>query len=162
MEMLHLQCLVLFLSNLGMELMTASQYNIGVKVLILNNSFQGMVRQWQDIFYEERYSGTEMVNPDFVKMAETAAIEGLPCWHGSEVDLGILEVSALHAIAATSLSTIPADIFGELVRQDDLIMNGIVFENGKALVPQGHGLGIELDLKALEKFKNGEIWEAKK
>ena len=60
-----------------MELMTASQYNIGVKVLILNNSFQGMVKQWQDIFYEERYSGTEMVNPDFVKMAESFNCKGL-------------------------------------------------------------------------------------
>ncbi|CAG8521197.1 4707_t:CDS:2 [Ambispora gerdemannii] len=54
----------------GMELATAAQYNIGVKVLILNNDFQGMVKQWQDLFYEERYSETRMVNPDFVKMAE--------------------------------------------------------------------------------------------
>lgn len=37
------------------ELATAAQYNIPVKVLILNNSFQGMVRQWQDLFYDERY-----------------------------------------------------------------------------------------------------------
>ena len=99
---------------------------------------------------------------DFISLAETAAIEGLPCWHGSEVDLGILEASALHAIAASSLSTIPADIFGELVRQDDLIKQGIVFEKGKALIPQGHGLGVELDHQALAKFKIGEIWEAKK
>jgi len=54
----------------GMELATASQYNIGVKVLILDNCFQGMVKQWQDLFYEERYSQTEMINPDFVKFAE--------------------------------------------------------------------------------------------
>jgi len=54
----------------GMELMTARQFNIGVKVLILNNEFQGMVKQWQDLFYEERYSGTVMKNPDFVKFAE--------------------------------------------------------------------------------------------
>ena len=61
----------------GMELMMASEYNIGVKVLILNNSFQGMVRQWQDLFYEERYSGTAMKNPDFVKMAESFDCKGL-------------------------------------------------------------------------------------
>ncbi|KAG9304161.1 hypothetical protein G9A89_019723 [Geosiphon pyriformis] len=57
-------------SMTGMELATAAQYNIGVKVLILNNDFQGMVKQWQDLFYEERYSQTKMVNPDFVKLAE--------------------------------------------------------------------------------------------
>ncbi|KAF9583562.1 Acetolactate synthase, mitochondrial, partial [Lunasporangiospora selenospora] len=61
----------------GMELATAAQYNIGVKVLILNNDFQGMVKQWQDLFYEERYSGTPMRNPDFVKMAESMHIRGL-------------------------------------------------------------------------------------
>lgn len=57
-------------SMTGMELMTASQFNIGVKVLILNNGFQGMVKQWQDLFYEKRYSSTRMTNPDFVKFAE--------------------------------------------------------------------------------------------
>ncbi|KAF9123741.1 Acetolactate synthase, mitochondrial [Mortierella sp. 14UC] len=61
----------------GMELATAAQYNIGVKVLILNNDFQGMVKQWQDLFYEERYSGTQMFNPDFVKLAESMNIKGL-------------------------------------------------------------------------------------
>ncbi|CAG8528222.1 5367_t:CDS:2 [Diversispora eburnea] len=55
----------------GMELATAVQFKIGVKVLILNNDFQGMVKQWQDLFYEERYSHTEMSNPDFVKLAES-------------------------------------------------------------------------------------------
>jgi acetolactate synthase-1/2/3 large subunit len=54
----------------GMELVTAAQYGVGVKVLILNNSFQGMVKQWQDLFYGKRYSNTAMSNPDFIKMAE--------------------------------------------------------------------------------------------
>ena len=54
----------------GMELVTAAQYGVGVKVLILNNSFQGMVKQWQDLFYGKRYSATAMVNPNFTKMAE--------------------------------------------------------------------------------------------
>jgi len=55
----------------GMELGTAAQFNIGVKVLVLNNEFQGMVKQWQDLFYEERYSATKQFNPDFVKFAES-------------------------------------------------------------------------------------------
>ena len=56
-------------SMTGMELMTASEFNVGCKVLLLNNSFQGMVKQWQDLFYEQRYSGTVMRNPDFVRFA---------------------------------------------------------------------------------------------
>lgn len=61
----------------AMEMATCAQYNIGVKILVLNNDFQGMVKQWQDLFYEERYSGTEMVNPDFVKFAESLRCKGL-------------------------------------------------------------------------------------
>jgi acetolactate synthase-1/2/3 large subunit len=64
-------------SMTGMELVTAAQYNIGVKVLILNNEFQGMVKQWQDLFYSGRYSATRMKNPDFVKMAEAMGCKGL-------------------------------------------------------------------------------------
>ncbi len=52
------------------ELGTIMQYKIGVKILVLNNSFLGMVRQWQQLFHEKRYSFTEMVNPNFVKIAE--------------------------------------------------------------------------------------------
>lgn len=55
----------------GMELMTASEFNVPVKVLILNNNFQGMVAQWQRLFYEHRFSGTRMKNPDFMKFAES-------------------------------------------------------------------------------------------
>ncbi|KAK3724171.1 Acetolactate synthase, mitochondrial [Vermiconidia calcicola] len=52
------------------ELGTAAQFNIGVKVLVLNNEEQGMVTQWQALFYEDRFSHTHQRNPDFVKLAE--------------------------------------------------------------------------------------------
>ena len=61
----------------GMEFVTAAQYKIGVKVLLLNNNFQGMVRQWQDLFYDGRYSGTPMVNPDFAQLARAMGGKGL-------------------------------------------------------------------------------------
>ncbi len=51
------------------ELGTIMQYKIGVKILVLNNSFLGMVRQWQQLFHGKRYSFTEMQNPDFIKIA---------------------------------------------------------------------------------------------
>ena len=47
------------------ELATIAQFKIGVKILILNNNFLGMVRQWQELFFDNRYSFTEMENPDF-------------------------------------------------------------------------------------------------
>ncbi len=51
------------------ELGTLMQYRIPVKILILNNGFLGMVRQWQEMFFNRRYASTEMVNPDFVAIA---------------------------------------------------------------------------------------------
>ena len=59
------------------ELMTAAAYNIPVKVIILNNGYLGMVRQWQELFHQRRYSHTELKNPDFVKLAEAYGIRGL-------------------------------------------------------------------------------------
>jgi len=56
------------------ELGTIMQYKIPVKILVLNNNFLGMVRQWQQLFHGKRYSFTEMVNPNFVKLAEAYSI----------------------------------------------------------------------------------------
>lgn len=58
------------------ELGTIMQYKIPVKILILNNNFLGMVRQWQQLFHGKRYSFTEMDNPDFVKIADAYKIPG--------------------------------------------------------------------------------------
>ncbi|EYE98283.1 acetolactate synthase catalytic subunit [Aspergillus ruber CBS 135680] len=56
------------------ELSTAAQFNIGVKILLLNNEEQGMVTQWQNLFYEDRYSHTHQQNPDFVPLAKSMGV----------------------------------------------------------------------------------------
>ncbi len=58
------------------ELGTIMQEQLGIKMIILNNHFLGMVRQWQEMFFDERYSFTEMLNPDFVTIAKGYRIEG--------------------------------------------------------------------------------------
>ena len=58
------------------ELGCIFQYQIGVKIVILNNNFLGMVRQWQQLFHQKRYSFTEMVNPDFVGIGKAYGIAG--------------------------------------------------------------------------------------
>ncbi|KAI9317618.1 large subunit of biosynthetic type acetolactate synthase [Dichotomocladium elegans] len=72
-------------SMTAMELATAAEFNIGVKVMVLNNSFQGMVKQWQDLFYSERYSGTVMKNPDFCKLAEAMGVKAIRVTKSSEI-----------------------------------------------------------------------------
>ncbi|KAI7897635.1 large subunit of biosynthetic type acetolactate synthase [Cokeromyces recurvatus] len=73
-------------SMTAMELATAAEFNIGVKVMLLNNSFQGMVKQWQDLFYNNRYSSTVMKNPDFVKLAEAMGIKAIRVSKASELE----------------------------------------------------------------------------
>jgi acetolactate synthase-1/2/3 large subunit len=58
------------------ELGTISQENLPVKIVVLNNDFLGMVRQWQELFFEKRYSFTEITSPDFVKLAAAYGIPG--------------------------------------------------------------------------------------
>ncbi|MFH1156269.1 MAG: biosynthetic-type acetolactate synthase large subunit [Pseudomonadota bacterium] len=69
------------------ELMTAVEARLPVKIVILNNRYLGMVRQWQELFYDKRYSATNMEGaPDFVKLAEAYGATGLRATLPSEVD----------------------------------------------------------------------------
>ncbi len=67
------------------ELITVVENNLPVKIAILNNTFLGMVRQWQQLFYERRYSQTPMAAPDFVKLAEAYGAVGLRATKPEEV-----------------------------------------------------------------------------
>jgi acetolactate synthase-1/2/3 large subunit len=67
------------------ELITVVDNQLPVKVAILNNTFLGMVRQWQQLFYERRYSATPMTAPDFVKLAEAYGAVGLRATKPEEV-----------------------------------------------------------------------------
>ncbi len=69
------------------EMATAVQYSLPVKVVILNNGYLGMVRQWQELFYEKRYASTRMDHtPDFVKLAEAYGALGLRATRPEEVE----------------------------------------------------------------------------
>ncbi|TDT67440.1 acetolactate synthase large subunit [Hypnocyclicus thermotrophus] len=69
------------------ELMTLAHFNIPVKVVIVNNSYLGMVRQWQEIFYSNRYSQVDLeISPDFVKLAEAYSLKGVRIETPSELD----------------------------------------------------------------------------
>ncbi len=57
------------------ELATMVQYHVPVKIIVLNNNFLGMVRQWQQLFFEKRYASTEMVNPAFAEVAKGFGLE---------------------------------------------------------------------------------------
>ncbi len=77
------------------EMMTAVSHNLPVKIAILNNGYLGMVRQWQELFYDKRYSSTTMdAAPDFVKLAEAYGAVGLRATKPEEVEKVIKEALA--------------------------------------------------------------------
>jgi acetolactate synthase-1/2/3 large subunit len=76
------------------ELGTLSQLGIAVKIIILNNNFLGMVRQWQDLFFEKRYAYTELTNPDFIMVAKGFGIEGRTISKREELDEAITDLIA--------------------------------------------------------------------
>lgn len=67
------------------ELATIKQENLGIKILILNNEFLGMVRQWQDMFFEKRYAFTAMENPNFQLLAQSYGIASSMLEHREEM-----------------------------------------------------------------------------
>jgi acetolactate synthase-1/2/3 large subunit len=74
------------------ELGTILHYNVPVKVIVLNNSFLGMVRQWQDMFFSKRYASTELVNPDFVTLARAYNISAKSVEKREDLMTSIIEM----------------------------------------------------------------------
>jgi len=74
------------------ELGTIMQEQIGVKMIVLDNRFLGMVRQWQELFFDERYSFTKMHNPDFTAIAKAYHIDGQTVKRREDLDAAIAEM----------------------------------------------------------------------
>lgn len=91
------------------ELATAAEHKLPIKIVLLNNGFHGMVRQWQDLFYEGRHSASYLGKlPDFVKLADAYGIKGLRASKPSEVEL-VLKEGLKHK--GPVLMDIPTDPF---------------------------------------------------
>jgi acetolactate synthase-1/2/3 large subunit len=95
------------------ELATAALHKLPIKILIINNSYLGMVRQWQELFFENRLSGVDLEgNPDFVKLAGAYGIKAWRIKRPSEVD-GILK-------AAHAWTDGPCLVEAEVIKEDNV------------------------------------------
>lgn len=89
---------------------------------------------------------------NFQRLDHIAFAAGLPCWHGSEVDLGILEAMYVHSAAAAESCIWPSDIFGRLIRTHDLLEEPLKMEPPFVHLPEGPGLGVSPDEEAINHF----------
>jgi len=119
------------------EMATAMVNKLPVKTFIINNHFHGMVRQWQDLFYEGRYASSYLDNvPDFVKMAEAFNAVGLRATKVDEVD----------------------DVIKESLKTDKPVLVDIevdAYENCYPMIPAG-GCNHEMILEDPPEMKRGE------
>jgi acetolactate synthase-1/2/3 large subunit len=74
------------------ELGTIFQTQVAVKIVVLNNDFLGMVRQWQQMFFDKRYAFTEMTNPDFITIAKGYHINAVRVKERNKLDLAVKEM----------------------------------------------------------------------
>ena len=74
------------------ELGTIFQQQAAVKIVVLNNDFLGMVRQWQQLFFDKRYASTEMVNPDFVTIAKGFRIKAKKVVNRNDLDIAVKDM----------------------------------------------------------------------
>jgi muconate cycloisomerase len=89
----------------------------------------------------------------FQQLDRIASAGNLPCWHGSEIDLGVLEAMYLHQCAAAPSCTWPSDVFGRLIREHDLLTKPLEMRPPFAALPAGPGLGVELDRDAIRHYQ---------
>ncbi len=95
------------------ELATAFVHKLPVKVLIINNNYLGMVRQWQEMFWENRLSGVDLEgNPDFVKLAEAYGVKGLRIRRPADIDRKLREAHAYDKG--------PCVVVAEVVKEDNV------------------------------------------
>lgn len=129
---------VLFVGDGGMqmtieELGMIMEYNVGVKIILLNNNFLGNVRQWQELFFNSRYSATHMVNPDFVALAKAYGIAGEDVAHRDNLDDAIKRMK---------------EHKGAYILNVNIEEMGMVFP----MTPGGHGVD-EILLNSTEYYK---------
>jgi muconate cycloisomerase len=92
----------------------------------------------------------------YLQLDHVSATAGLPTFHGSELDLGILEAAYLHTACAAQSTAWPSDVFSRLIRAHDLLTEPLRLDPPDIHLPDGPGLGVDLDAGALARFRRDE------
>jgi acetolactate synthase-1/2/3 large subunit len=97
------------------ELATAVQEGVKVNIALINNGYLGMVRQWQELFYDRRYSETPMISPDFVKIAEAHGLTGIRVTQRSDVESAIRQAEETEGTVVVEFKVEKEDIVYPMV-----------------------------------------------
>ena len=120
------------------ELATAVQENANIKIAIINNGYLGMVRQWQQLFYDSRYSETPISSPDYVKLSEAYGLKGIRVISRPEIPGAIEEAQNINGPVLVEF----------VVEQHDMVY---------PMVPAGADLDAMISRPVHEQFKDAEM-----
>ena len=120
------------------ELATAVQENANIKIAIINNGYLGMVRQWQQLFYDSRYSETPISSPDYVKLSEAYGLKGMRVISRPEIPGAIEEAQKINGPVLIEF----------VVEQHDMVY---------PMVPAGADLDAMISRPVHEQFKDAEM-----
>jgi len=120
------------------ELATAVQENANIKIAIINNGYLGMVRQWQQLFYDSRYSETPISSPDYVKLSEAYGLKGIRVISRPEIPSAIQEAQKINGPVLVEF----------VVEQHDMVY---------PMVPAGADLDAMISRPVHEQFKDAEM-----
>jgi len=120
------------------ELATAVQENVNIKIAIINNGYLGMVRQWQQLFYDSRYNETPISSPDYVKLSEAYGLKGIRVISRPEIPGAIEEAQNINGPVLVEF----------VVEQHDMVY---------PMVPAGADLDAMISRPVHEQFKDAEM-----
>ena len=120
------------------ELATAVQEHSNIKIAIINNGYLGMVRQWQQLFYDERYNETPISSPDYLKIAEAYGLKGFRVTSRDEIPSAVNSATQINGPVIVEF----------VVEQHDMVY---------PMVPAGADLNEMISRPVHEQFKESEM-----
>lgn len=126
--------------------------NVSSIPLVLHARGVAVLQRGLQDCYADNYNVSGQTISEFLTLARTVEVAGYSCWHGSSLELGVMQSARLHATAAARACVLPSDFQSQLIREHTLVTWNWPYADGQLQLPDGPGLGIQLDRDALQRY----------
>jgi muconate cycloisomerase len=120
--------------------------------LVLHARGVDVLRRGLQDHFADNYNVSGQSLSEFLTLARTVEVAGYACWHGSSLELGVMQAARLHATAAARACVLPSDFQSHLIREHTLVTWHWPYRDGHLPLPDAPGLGVELDHTALSRY----------
>jgi muconate cycloisomerase len=120
--------------------------------LVLHARGVDVLRRGLQDQFADNFNVSGQTLSEFLTLARTVEVAGYACWHGSSLELGVMQTARLHATAAARACVLPSDFQSHLIREHTLVTWDWPYADGRLPLPEGPGLGVELDRAALDRY----------